>query len=397
MSSDTQDNFDADIAIIGGGIAGPALAAALADSGYRIVLIERSTRPLDTVRGDQLQPSTCEHLDRWGVLQMMIDQGAERRLGSRWQTAEGELIVENRINELPIPHPYFLYLNHELINEVLLKRANTNPNFTLIRPGRAQLKKNEIAPGQHGLSFEQDGTETTINARCIAIADGRTSTSRKILGIDADVYNYVNPLLIMFAERIEQDPKNDLQVFLTPQGIVSAVPRTDNHVKIGFPLAPKDLNDWSRASTEELSRRISQLVPALDGIKPEVSGVYPVAMVNAERWFDGNAVLLGDACHALHPGRSQGMNVAFSNVASLAEQLQAADFSDRKLSIEALLSSYEAKQKPSIDMRLHENHKRGLEMDNIEATSLEITQAALADLARDPEKLQQYCMHAAGY
>ena len=98
MLTESKDNFDADIAIIGGGIAGPALAAALADSGYRIVLLERSTRPLDTVRGDQLQPSTCELLDRWGVMQMMMDRGAERRLGSRWQTAEGELIVENRIN-----------------------------------------------------------------------------------------------------------------------------------------------------------------------------------------------------------------------------------------------------------------------------------------------------------
>jgi len=35
--------LDCDLAIVGGGIAGPALAAALADDGYRIVLIERSS------------------------------------------------------------------------------------------------------------------------------------------------------------------------------------------------------------------------------------------------------------------------------------------------------------------------------------------------------------------
>jgi len=35
MSSDTQDNFDADIAIIGGGIAGPALAAVLTGSALK--------------------------------------------------------------------------------------------------------------------------------------------------------------------------------------------------------------------------------------------------------------------------------------------------------------------------------------------------------------------------
>ena len=72
------------ILVIGGGIAGPALAAAVADAGYRTILIERSADPLDTARGDHLQPFTCEALQRWGVLDAMFERGAERRLGSRW-------------------------------------------------------------------------------------------------------------------------------------------------------------------------------------------------------------------------------------------------------------------------------------------------------------------------
>ena len=97
----TSPEFD--LAIVGGGIAGPPLAAALADSGLRIVLIERSTKPLDTTRGDQLQPSTCEYMERWGVLNMLLACGAEKRLGSRWMTDQGELICETPVDQLDIP------------------------------------------------------------------------------------------------------------------------------------------------------------------------------------------------------------------------------------------------------------------------------------------------------
>ena len=71
--------LECDLAIVGGGIAGPALAAALADSGYRIILIERNADSLDTARGDHLQPLTCEWLARWDVLDLMFARGAERR------------------------------------------------------------------------------------------------------------------------------------------------------------------------------------------------------------------------------------------------------------------------------------------------------------------------------
>ncbi len=396
VDTDTEI-LDCDIAIVGGGIAGPALAAALADSKYRIIMVERSTKPLDTVRGDQLQPATCEHLERWGVLDMLLARGAERRLGSRWKTAAGQLVLNARVDNLPIPHPYFLYLNHELISAVLLERAAQNPNFTLLRPGKGRVIKDAVSPGEHGLLVEHAGSTVTVNARCIAIADGRASPGRKALGIDAESYHYANPLLILFAPRNQADKRNDLQAFFTTAGMISAVPRSGGQWKIGFPLPRAVLNEWAGASTAELSRRISELVPALEGIQPRVAGVYPVAMVNAARWTDGNCVLLGDACHALHPGRSQGMNVAFSNVASLAETLQAHPWRNGNAAIMALLKDYETRQRPSIDARLANNHARGLEMDNLDTADLAHVQESMRQLADNPEQLQQYCMHAAGY
>jgi 2-polyprenyl-6-methoxyphenol hydroxylase-like FAD-dependent oxidoreductase len=392
-----KDVIDCDVAIVGGGIAGPALAAALANSGYSVVLIERSADPLDTARGDHLQPVTCEHLARWGVLETMFERGAEKRLGSRWQTADGELILDARIDNLDIPHPYFLYLNHEKISEALLARAAANPNFTRVCPATARIATDANGPGLHAVDIDDGDRRQRVTARCIALADGRSSRGRKALGVEASFYKYVNPLLLMFAPRTFADTRNDVQIYFTDQGIVSVVPRIREHWKIGLPVPRETLGEWTDAKPTDLGRRLETLVPALAGIQPEIAGVYPVAAVNASRWFDGNAVLLGDACNALHPGRSQGMNIAMRNVADLANRLRAADIESGARVIETMLREFEAACRPAIDSRLDENHMRGLEMDRLDRESTNRMRAAMARLAESPDDLHRYCMNSAGY
>ena len=44
------------------------------------------------------------------------------------------------------------------------------------------------------------------------------------------------------------------------------------------------------------------------------AGIYPPSMIIAENWAKDNIVLIGDACHGLHPGRSQGMNTTIKCV-----------------------------------------------------------------------------------
>ncbi|MEM7273708.1 MAG: FAD-dependent monooxygenase, partial [Actinomycetota bacterium] len=123
-----------DVLIVGGGIAGPALAAALAPHELRVGLVERQPGPPDTARGDHLQPKAVEILDKWGALDTIVDSGAERRHGTIWYDHSGEPLVRAMLQETGLPHPYFLYLNHELINQALLAAAARNPNFVIYRP-----------------------------------------------------------------------------------------------------------------------------------------------------------------------------------------------------------------------------------------------------------------------
>ena len=55
--------IETDVLIIGGGVAGSAMASSLANKGYRVTLLEKSEKPQDTARGDHLQPYVCEILN----------------------------------------------------------------------------------------------------------------------------------------------------------------------------------------------------------------------------------------------------------------------------------------------------------------------------------------------
>ena len=108
---------------MGAGIAGAALAAALTGQGLSVALLERRTGPLDTARGDHIQPALLPVLKRWGVLDSMLADGAEWRQGTRWFDREGQHIVTvPAIQTTDLPNG-FLFLNHERIGNVLLQRA----------------------------------------------------------------------------------------------------------------------------------------------------------------------------------------------------------------------------------------------------------------------------------
>ena len=112
-----------DIAIIGSGIAGGALALALKDSGLSVLLLDRRSGPLDTARGDHIQPAMQPVVSRWGVLDRLMEAGAERRAGTQWFDSEGAHIVTVPVPEHDDCGGAFLFLNHERIGDILLKSA----------------------------------------------------------------------------------------------------------------------------------------------------------------------------------------------------------------------------------------------------------------------------------
>ena len=372
MSSSQTEKIECDILIVGAGIAGAALACGVRDRGYRVVQVELSDRPLDTARGDHFQCVVVEILEQWGALQAFWDAGAEKRHGAKYLTDMNDLILDVDHASMPVPHPYYLYLHHELIGQTFLALAAQNPNYTLFRP-------------------------VVIKPRLVVGADGRSSRVRDVLNFDVHEHNYENPLVVLFARRTENDPLNRVSTFMSAHGSVSRIPRAFGGWKIGLPIRKADIAFWKTSTSKMRKSAIVQRAPQLENIEAELSGFYPVKLLNTSKWVSGNTVLVGDACHAMHPARGQGMNLAIRCIAKLMNLLpDVAEMDDIEI-VTRRLRAYESGVKPAIDKVLAENHVRGEEMDSLDASIIARSAAALRVINADPELLRRYRLKSAGY
>ena len=66
---------DADVAIVGAGIAGSALATTLARQGVSVLLVEKTLRHVDRIRGEWLAPWGVAQAAKIGILNDLIAAG----------------------------------------------------------------------------------------------------------------------------------------------------------------------------------------------------------------------------------------------------------------------------------------------------------------------------------
>lgn len=169
---------DYDLITVGGGLAGAALARALAEQGARVLVLERETVFRDRIRGELLQPwgvaeacalgihdllkQTCGHEARFRFVQVFGAQPAQPR----------DLVATTpqRSGSLHFPHPQ--------MQEVVLEAAARAGAH--VRRGARVVAVSPGSPPSVSVQSEQGNGSYT--ARLVVGADGRTSACRSWAG-----------------------------------------------------------------------------------------------------------------------------------------------------------------------------------------------------------------------
>ena len=388
--------INTEVLIIGGGVAGSAAAYALSKKGYEVLLLEKSEKPQDTARGDHLQPAVCEILGKWDVLDQFFKSGAKKRAGSLWFDEDANFLMDANVSKLNIPEPYFMFMNHEDISGVFVSAAEENHNFSFMCPivSCAHIETNDEES-----VFEiksKDGTIKTVATKMIMIADGVASNMGRYFKFERTSFRYERALAVLFSDEYEADDFNNLRTYLTDRGIVTMIPRAKGGCKIGLTINRDEIKSWKKMSPEEYQDFIGQLVPTYKNLKIYSAGIYPPSMIIAENWSKENIVLIGDACHGLHPGRSQGMNTTIKCVDHLLGLLPPKESFEKK-SVAKSLEQYQKEMKSNINELLEANHSMGLSMDSFDRKSKidEIEKFKL--LEQNKEAGHNYRMKSAGY
>ncbi len=166
---------DYDIITIGGGLGGASLAKAMAERGYRVLVLERETEFKDRIRGEGMTTWGCGEARELGIYDVLTSScGHEIPF---WDTCIGPMVIMHR--EMPATTPQglpTLAFYHPQMQETLIAAAE-NAGAEVRRGSRAK----NVTPGKTpSVQVEgADGKTETIEARLIVAADGRGSLARK--------------------------------------------------------------------------------------------------------------------------------------------------------------------------------------------------------------------------
>jgi 2-polyprenyl-6-methoxyphenol hydroxylase-like FAD-dependent oxidoreductase len=173
----------ADLVVVGGGIAGSALATVMARDGYQVVVLERQRAYRDKVRGEAL---LC-----WGVVELLRLELEKPLLDANGRyvgqavsydeltdPAQAEAVA-TRLDRMLPDVPGVLSIGHPDACEALIQAATTAGASVLRGVGDVA-----ITPGDAPVvRYRQGGRARELHGRLIAGADGRMSTIRRQLGI----------------------------------------------------------------------------------------------------------------------------------------------------------------------------------------------------------------------
>jgi 2-octaprenyl-6-methoxyphenol hydroxylase len=336
--------FDSEIAIVGGGLNGCALAIALASGGLSVTLIDSLL--VDTVQEDSfdgrsyaLALASKRLLDAVGVWDA-IATDAQPMLEIK--------VTDGRAGEGP--SPFWMHFDHTEIEEgpmgfmvedrhlrrAFLAKIANDDRITHVTPETvvAQLMD------QSGATLML-ASGKTIRTRLLVGCDGRRSGVAERAGIGRGFKDYGQTALV--AAIGHKLPHNGIaHQFFMPAGPLAILPLTGNRSSIVWAETHDRAAELSQLSDAEF---IEALRPAFGDFLGDihVSGArfsYPLNLTLADRLIDPRLVLVGDAAHGVHPIAGQGLNLGLRDVGALAEVLVDARRRGEDIGTDAVLVRY---------------------------------------------------------
>ena len=323
-----------DVAVVGYGPVGNALAILLAQLGRSVTVLERWPEPYPLPRAVHFDHEVGRILQMCGIGDEIraISEPAEVY---EWRNAAGTTLLRfGQVGDGPSGWPASSMFNQPMAERVLDERA--------------RALGVDVRRGVEVTAIEQHDDRVVVGdveARYVVGCDGANSTVRNLLDVPVTDLGFFYDWLIVDVVLDEPrvfDPIN-LQVCdpARPTTAVSGGPGRRRWEFMRLPHEPLDeLNDEKRAW---------ELLEPWDvhpgNARLERHAVYTFNARYAEQWRTGRVLLAGDAAHLMPPFAGQGMCSGLRDAANLAWKLDL--LLDGRAS-DALLDTYQSERLPSV-------------------------------------------------
>ncbi len=344
----------ADVVIVGAGVPGLALAAALQERKISTVLLD-GRRSVDTSpRGLTLQPNGMEALDKLDVMKRIHRAGSKASIFEirNWK---GELLLEVDYGLLDHPYNYLLTVNFSELDQLLREKAE-GLGAEIAWGARFQefLRKDGIV---EGVVFESEGNRQNVTASVVVGADGPQSRVRAALEARVQTHKYKDAFVAGLVGPVDglggrarqyQNPGKMLG--LMPSGYATSL-----HHCVG----PRSFEEVKQSGLDQFKIEMTSVAPELEESFRNVDrwngfSYFMPSWIRVEKWVGNGVALLGDSAHAFHPHSGQGLNLSLQDALVLADVIEKCSRT-RDFTVRAL-GEYESRRKTYADVIGHHAH-----------------------------------------
>lgn len=165
-----------DVAIVGARVAGAVTATLLGEAGYRVLLVDATTFPSDTISTHFFRGAGLGSvLVRLGLLDDVLAAGCPP-LTRQYLFAGDDPTPQVGGPQDPGDLGYGLSMRRLPLDALLVQRARTTPGVTVWEATPARSLVRDDAGRVTGLVVEHDGQGVRVDARLVVGADGRGSS-----------------------------------------------------------------------------------------------------------------------------------------------------------------------------------------------------------------------------
>jgi 2-polyprenyl-6-methoxyphenol hydroxylase-like FAD-dependent oxidoreductase len=313
-----------EVAIVGAGPTGLALAATLASAGIEFVIVDRLDQGRNTSRAAVVHARTLEVLDELGAAQELIARGIRI---TRFAVRDGSRrLLTVSFDGLPTPYPFALMVPQYETEDVLLGRLR-ELGGDVHRPYEVAA----VTQVDDGANLTMS-TGETLGAKYVVGADGMDSAVRQAAAIGFSGSAYAESFVLADVAMEWAPGADEVSLTFAAEGLTVVAPLPGGHYRVvatveDAPPSP-DLAFVQRLLDERAPGRAKIATLAW-------SSRFRVHHRIADHYRAGRVLLAGDAAHVHSPAGGQGMNTGIQDGHALGRA-----FADDRL------DGYEAQRRP---------------------------------------------------